>query len=343
MSSQAQSEFSYDIYPGLDAELDAALARNVEAGNAEPGAIATSGLTAVVERTLEEQKPDLGTDPLIANWVYDELEKTEQGLHSWQKYSVNMSAPIPAKLEEFHNPNFGNKIDRFYATKLRLENSNLTTPEEINVGETMQLIAVPWKAFRDNLDHLHEWVNEMRTTQGVSKHPDYFHDSLLDAIKNDTKFYRHTEVRPQPGSPKEYDYTVSMLSAREYLDRRIEEEGPWGLALVQTSEQAGVKDLIGKSPDELSEDPSQGKYLKVAGEKVDDLGVFEWLALSFQYDPSKISGSTDYSWMLANRIEAANGGEARVPYGYWGGYRVASLLNRSGDQNGGIRPRLAVV
>ena len=49
--------FSFDVYPGLDAELQAALERNVAAGTASPEAVATAGLGAAVSEAIAKNDP----------------------------------------------------------------------------------------------------------------------------------------------------------------------------------------------------------------------------------------------------------------------------------------------
>ncbi len=47
--------FSFDLYPGLDAELEAAYRRNVDAGTANPEDVASGGLAAVLAQELAQQ------------------------------------------------------------------------------------------------------------------------------------------------------------------------------------------------------------------------------------------------------------------------------------------------
>ncbi len=48
--------FSFDLYPGLDAELEAAFRRNVAEGTASPEALANGGLAAVIAQNLENEQ-----------------------------------------------------------------------------------------------------------------------------------------------------------------------------------------------------------------------------------------------------------------------------------------------
>lgn len=325
MNQTQQSEFSYDIYPGSDAELDAALARNVESGAAEPGAIATSGLTAVVERTLEQQKPEINLSSDAQSWAERELITMHTGFHSWQKYRGELGGQVPSGLAELNHPNLAEKLNRLYDAKKVLDRSGETTPSGEAIGDTMRLVAIPWEAFRKNLDNLPSMLARMRDQQSVNE-TDYLNEHLLEAVQSGRYMY------------KAWDSPALILSAKEYLEKKIKEDGEWGLALMQTSDEAGVKSLMGKSPDELTDRDVRSPV--VAGVEIGSMGVFEWLALTLQEDPKKLS-SKDYSWMLANRIDVDGG--AQVPYGAWYDDQVESNLAWSDNQSEDVRPRLAVI
>jgi hypothetical protein len=70
------------------------------------------------------------------------------------------------------------------------------------------------------------------------------------------------------------------------------------------------------------------------------MGIFEWIALTFQEDPTKLS-TKDVSWLLANRLKI--NGVPRVPYGDWSGSLVWSGLGSPDNGDDSARPRLAVI
>ncbi len=55
--SHQEPSFSFDLYPGLDAELEAAFARNIEGGTANPEIVAAAGLQAAIAETVAKQDP----------------------------------------------------------------------------------------------------------------------------------------------------------------------------------------------------------------------------------------------------------------------------------------------
>jgi hypothetical protein len=343
MSNQSPTEFSFDLYPGLDSELDDAYRRNVEGGIATPDT-AVSGLAAVVGNSLHD--PDrLKVTPEVSDWVSEELLPST--LTGWMRYADKMgldtirTALDTQSIDEFIQPqNRAEAFSELFKAREDLIEADERTPNGDDVGESMHLVLIPWHSFRDNLDRLDEWMKEMRSTQGIASRDDYFDSSLLQALKDETPMYRSTKT-PLGGignTPQQW------VSAREYLNERIDSDGAWGVMLAQTSDDAGLRYLVEDTPDdERSPDAltDNGSYhFRVAGHYVDAMGIFEWLALTLQEDPSTLS-SQDLSWLLANRL-AVNGGPC-VPGGYFDGGQVRSRLYRADNDDSDIRPRLAVM
>jgi hypothetical protein len=338
-----KDSFSFDLYPGLDAELNAAYARNMaQGGETSAEAVAASGIAAAVDEVLQqqEQEPDIELSAEARQWAEQELSGNfdDGALGTWRKYDSLFSVQAPGDLDTLirDNPNMATKLGRLHEAKLAITAAADVTPEGLNVGETMHLTVVPWAAFKSNLERLPEWVKTLRDVQGIAEVDDFINDAFIAGLKDNTELYRN------PIAPHFFTTNNTAapdwLSARDYLDERIAEDGPWGVLLTQTSQQAGLQNLIGKSPDDLT-DKGQKRF-EIAGHKVDSLGVFEWLAMTFQHDPSALS-SDDESWLLANRITVNGGSE--VAYGYWYGDQVKSHLWKSEDQGDGARPRLAVI
>ena len=221
---------------------------------------------------------------------------------------------------------FEQTINKLYEAKQSLTESNEATPEEQNVGETMHLALVPWQEIRNHLTDFDQWVNTMRNAQGIAPDQDYINKDLLSAIKSDQPLYR------DPASP------FQLLTSTQYLDRKITEDGPWGIILVQTSPEAGIESIRGQSPNEMTHNGQS--HFELAGRNVDALGIFEWVALTFEKNPQELSPQ-DVSWFLANRMDVD--GVPLVPGGYWGGGRVGSYLDWAGRQNDNVRVRLAVM
>jgi hypothetical protein len=323
-----------ELYPGLDAELDAVYERNVTEGRATPAEdVAVSGLESVVEQQLQPRPPEALPEE-IRQWAVRQLMPANK---AWGKFRTSLEHPAPFQLHVFANQephDFGEVIQRLHKAQEILTGSGLKTPEGLSIGETMKLVLIPWQDFRNQIGQgtFQDWVKQFRRAQGINNE-DYFNDNLIAAIEMNKPMYRNPD---QPGQ---------ILTPRTYLNKKIEEDGAWGIMLVQTSEQAGLESILGKSPDELTGDGAANYQIADtlgSGEacSVDALGVFEWLALSFQEDPSKLSATTDYSWLLANRLDVD--GRPFVPYGGWDVDQVRSYLYWAGNQGGGVRPRLAV-
>ena len=317
-----------DIYPGLDDELDAVYERNVSQGIAVPVEKAPEAeLGAVVVEQLQQAAPEALPEE-IKQWAVSQLMPANE---KWARLRTHLEFPLPAPLSELadKHPNFRAVINRLHDAQEVLTGSGEKTPEGLPIGETMKLALIPWQDLRNSIGNgvLQEWLKGVRKSQGIDEE-DYINDDLIDAIQTNKPLYRN------PDKPGE------LMTPKDYLDRKIAEDGAWGIMLVQTSEQAGVESLRGKSPDELTSD-GQGSFAIGAKCRVDGLGIFEWLALTIQEDPRQLSAKTDYSWMLANRLDVE--GDPYVPNGYWLVDQVGSGLASAADQDDNMRPRLAVL
>ena len=330
MVNPTHPEFSFDLYGPLDADLQAAYERNVTLGTAEaPENIATTGLAAAVEGALGSQTTPnhlIGLPENIRSWFEDD---TSPALERWQNYTDLLIGPaIPKSLDELieNNPNGAETIEHLYRVRASFNEDPSVTPEQNFFGSTMHTVLLPWKVMRANLDNFGSLVNLLRSKQGLATQDDFINQNLLNAIHNDDPIYR------DPENP------TNMLRSSEYLDRKIATDGPWGIMLIQTSNKAGLDQLKGQSPDQMTNNGQD--HLTFNGFGVDSLGIFEWFALTLQEDPTKLS-SSDYSWMLANRLDVD--GVPRVPNGCFREDQVISRLGVSGYSIGVARVRLAVM
>jgi len=324
--SNNSPEFSFNLYPELDADLEAVYERNVALGLATEQEETSPGLISTVKKIIESEsrpyEPNLSQETLA--WAHQDIVPA---LKSWYKYRPSQLVEgVPLTIDQMleSNSHLAETLSRLHAVKEYLKATHELTPEGKNIGETMHLVLMPWQAIRSNLSDFSGWMNSMRDQQGT-KQQDYINPDLLIYIQNDMKLY----IRSAPGS---------IQKPSEYLDDKIKQDGPWGVMLVQTSNEAGLKSLIGKSPNDLTNNGA-GR-LKFASFDVDSLGIFEWLALTLQEDPNKLS-SKDYSWLLANRLMAGN--SPQVPCGRWLVSRVRSFLDSPDYDDAYARPRLAVI
>lgn len=331
---QHSSDFSFDLYPGLDRELNDIYRRNLEQGVASSEQVGNTALATTVNDALTKEAPEaqLSTDAYM--WAFEEIDHSlDKGvLSSWRRYEDQLGMTVPTSYTDLlQAPHAKETIEHLYEAKQALEASGEVTPEGLNIGETMHLVLMPWQAIRDHVDTFSSWVKDLRTTQGITV-DDYFNDDLLRKVEQETGgIYR------DPEHPDQY------MSAKRYLDLKIEKDGPWGLMLMQTSDDAGIDRLVqgsaaDRSPNALTNNGND--HFTLAGQNVDGLGIFEWIALTFQKDPKTLS-TRDVSWLLANRLDV--NGDPYVPYGYWDGGQVRSYLCRAGYGDDDTRPRLAVM
>jgi hypothetical protein len=253
-------------------------------------------------------------------------------LKHWQRFDNELGQAVPNNLESLSqvSPNLGPTLVRLYEAKKDLLASGETTPTGENIGDTMHLLVVPWEAFYNHMTDIKEWVKQMRAIQGITK-DDFFNDDLVKAITQNQALYRDLSAQGK------------AVQVGQYLQNKIDTDGPFGVILAQTSDQAGLKSIVEgpeakRSPDAMTQ---RGEtHFEIAGQAVDGMGVYEWLALTFQEDPTKLS-STDVSWLLANRISINN--TPYVPYGLWIDSQVRSNLSKCDVQDGHVRARLAVM
>jgi hypothetical protein len=310
MTTPSSAEFSYNLYPGLDDELQAALERNIANGTAEHAEIATSGLAAAVAET--DKWPELAAgwrSSEVRNWAQKEI--FIEAVQAWEPY--DLLAGTQKEIYENLIDRHIEKLNRLYNARNTLIATAGETFQGNNVGESMHLTLMPWQHFKENLQRLPEWIKEMRTLQGIATNDDDYDLDLINRLQDGTKLYRNPKVL----SNHKYPLSAQWMSGDDYLDQKIAEDGPWGLALTQTTDEAGTKELPEMSPDELTNEGRQ--HLEIGGERVDGLGIFEWLAMTLQHNPAKLS-RLNKSWLLANRLEVD--GMAQVPCGDWSGTRV---------------------
>jgi hypothetical protein len=312
---------------GLSDEARASLTPTVTMGPSAANQLLTNGDGAE------------GLSPEVQSWASAELNNNfiDGALDSWQRYEAELGSTVPRNVDELlqTNPNLAPTLTRLHEAKQALIVSGEITPEGLNVGETMRLLVMPWQAISDNRANLGDWVNRMRAIQGI-RTGDYINNDLLAIIVGDQPLYRDA------GNPSR------LRTSSDYLARKIEQDGPWGVILTQISDQAGLKRIVESSDEQCSPDAMTNNgtgHFEVAGQAVDDMGIFEWLGLTLQEDPAKLS-TQDYYWMLANRVEVS--GAQRVPYGGgwcagWYGSQVKSDLSWANDQDGNVQVRLTVM
>lgn len=289
-----------ELYPGLDYELEAAYKRNIGAP-ADEESISVTGLEAVVK---ESGEPSLE----VKEWAYPQLE---QALGAWQIYEDQLVPPRSTEQLKEEHPKFKETLDRLHSAKKALNLYEEPTPENLNLGDTMNLVLVPWAAIERNLGSFESFDEELRLAQGEVKN-DWIDPNFLEAIKNDAPMYISTELS-----------SGNLIRPREYLQQKIAFDGPWGIILAQTSNKPGLAGLNRESPDQMTANGITQLSIDVGkGLSVGAMGIFEYLALTLQQNPRSLSRVTgnqgnkqgDRSWLPANRFYLGN--RPHVPYVY---------------------------
>jgi hypothetical protein len=326
MTTPPSSEFSYDLYPGLDDELQAALERNIANGTAGLAEIATAGLAAAVAE--HAAGPNLNTEWSSLEsllWCTNELSSARE---SWLDYQLD------AESNESLGTLYETKIatlNRLYEAREDLITSGENTPNGSNVGESMHLTLVPWKIMLDNLSRLPKWFNDMRSMQKTTTVLDNFGLIMTERLQN-YSIYRN------PDYSANIQGETDWMTTKDYLEQRVRKDGGWGVLLTQTSNEAGMGSMLGKSPDELTKNGS--KHFEVNGQCVDGLGILEWLAMKLQHNPAELSAN-DESLLLANHFYID--GILQVPCGEWNDGRAFLYFGRADRAQHNVRPRLAVL
>ena len=332
MTTPPSSEFSYDLYPGLDAELQAALDRNIATGNANQAEIATAGLASAVGNIIDRQKTASEWRSQEARlWVTQEIEMAAL---NWKEYpAISTSVPFVDIFNETHVE----ALNYLHEARQCLVKVGDQTPDSnINVGETMHLTLMPWQLILENLHQLPDWICSLNQSRVSSAKKSYIDVEIFSQLQNNETIYRNPKTRMR--SPSLKSNTPDWLSTRNYLAERIADDGEWGVILTQTSSDAGMKRFINKSPDQLTE--SGKNRLAVQGYPVDSLGILEWLCMGLQHPTAQLSAN-DQSWLLANRLKY--NGKTLVPYGVWGGGQPATYAYGSSNSGERMRTRMAII
>lgn len=284
-----------------------------------------------IATSIEPSKNKLeNLPPDIRNWVKIELSSNKyNGILSWEKYNRYFKQPAPTTIEQIaaDNPNFEKTITRLYEAKQILMASEETTTFGENIGDWMHLVLVPWEEFANHRHAFSFWLKELRHTQGLTTLPktDFINHQILEAIYNDNRYlYR------------DYD-SIFLLTVKDYLDKKLEVDGPWGVILMQSGANPGVMSQQDFNPDQLTH--RGHAQTEVSGVPVGAAGIFEWLAQTLQYDPTKLQAKTA-SWLLASCIK--HDGSNFTAFGSWNSGEVVTSLSLSDGHQEGLLPRLAV-
>lgn len=271
------------------------------------------GLSEEAKNSLAEIDPINDVDEILVHMPNPEVRSAFESwaesqlthaLDGWNQYSSKIvNLQLPDLLEQLNNrqPNLLDKLDRLYNAKLALSRSIDLTPDNNIVGATMNLVLIPWGLFDSCIRWKNNDFNELlklfRGAQG-SYWKDNFTTGLLSTLTSDKPIYR------QLNSP------TYLVSAHNYLEERILKDGRWGIMLAQTTGQPGTKSMEKVKTSTLLSSANQ--RLSLEGKYVDAMGILEWLAMTIQENPNRISQTG--GWLLANRIEVAK--EVCVPYGF---------------------------
>lgn len=319
----------FDIYPHLDKEIKSASKGEGNAGN---------NIDSLVKDELGYKLPFERLTPEAASWARVELNNNfaDGVLGSWKKYEDVIKLTVPDRASEFLNAELAKKVEFFYQIKQGLIQSDETTPDGQNIGQTLKLVAIPWHSFKYHLEDFDHFMWQLRQKQAL---PGLGEDLISDTILNSIKGGGASDVcYVNPERPSE------RITAADYLQKKTEEDGIWGLMLMQTSGQPGSSSLSGKSiqdliyPDHVSLVNGRAKEIRLAGVNVGAMGIFEWLSLTLQENPGEPLRSHS-SLLPANRFWVGASTKLHVGLGECAPDRVITTVASANIaiENSGIR------
>ena len=270
MSYQHPEDFSFDTFPGLDAELDAAYAQQA---SVDQWQTTNEGL-AEVSRSVRSSTES----PEVKHWA---LRQLPMAILSWENYAgwgIDTPQDVFTDTGDF-SPDLVGKLTHLYEAQEALRRLPEYTPSGEQIGDAMSLVLIPWEAIRTKLqtDGFSDWVNSLRAWQGYTEDDEGKISERMSFCKSiNERIYR------QPNLP-----TSDLLTMDDYLDYKIASDGPWGMMLMQTSIDAGSTATINKSPDQLTQDGTQP--LEIGGYDVGSMGIIEWLAFTLQENPGAVA------------------------------------------------------
>jgi hypothetical protein len=218
---------------------------------------------------------------------------------------VPLEEELTTKLKDFPK-----KIDDLYKIYESMKDrDNDPISAFFEVAENMRLVVIPWAEFKDHLPTINSWLSKLRVLHNGRTSSNEIPPTLQEAIKSAVPFYTH------PDNPD------MLLTAEQYLELRIEQDGMYGIMLVQT-DRVGDRTEPLKTPDYYTSKGSSNFTADVDGEKISlsDMGLFEWLALTLQNEDQETPNRAAYipegenTFLLANRLKDSAGRDL-VPVG----------------------------
>lgn len=234
----------------------------------------------------------------FVEWMNNEFDLI---LSSWNKHSNILGNNLNLyDIIDTDNPEVIKNIKKLYDTVTQLKKNKLKDKNGELIADNLELVAIPWKLFRDNIDNLEYLINRFRDNQsiGYDEYKPSQYDSatgylnqLIDAI-NSNQLYYNDNLKSD-----------TKITLRDYLDNKINEDGDWGLML--TSSTSGLEDSIRQFSNQYpfikDYAPTLKEVFKSIPSKVNAMGLFEWLAQSIQND-----SSIDNTVLLSTKIPYQN-------------------------------------
>lgn len=289
----------FNIYPDLDADVVAAQNSDL---------LSKIDLAKTIGADVKTHI-DLSPEEVRRRNEWAERE-IDGALEKWRIFE-NFDLVMPATAYELLQAQDLEKLSRLFVAKTALNQSGEKTPGGRPVGETMHLVIVPWGAFKKHGADFSNWHRDLQnprnsTNASGQKRWMFSIPQFIEGVVGEKNYEWMGGSRPRELAwYRDPDDSVRLLTTEEYLNKKIDTDGPIGLMLMQTSNEAGTETTANKSPDELTDGGS--KHLEVAGLPVDAMGFFEWLALNLQEDPHNISNHNK-SLLLANRFNSKSSG-----------------------------------
>ena len=147
MNNPNPYEFSFDTFPGLDAELDAAYAQpDMDDRLGVPGL--AGAVTNVLGQHTEKQVDQNEVEGLPrAN------HELEMAFLHWEKYNNRLLPAMPRSLDQLResHTNLNQTLAHLLRAREDLNASGELTPDGQKLGYSMHLVLMPWQAIQHAL------------------------------------------------------------------------------------------------------------------------------------------------------------------------------------------------
>lgn len=281
----------------------------------------------------------------------------QQSLDRWKEYEKLLGGPIPTVTDILSDEKAAATLSHLHTTHKALVASGSLVDKDNGEEPTLlaselQLVALPWKAFRRYADTPRQLIKDIHEV-----HQGYFDQATLEygartRVVNNSDQYLEFDLSEfryhQPGTSPNTQESISS-----YIDRKIEKEGPWGFMLIQKGEhytelrQFPITNRFDASFSGTEQRRFWAGETRIAG---DSLGILEWSALLAGRTPDEVANEALPSYNLDASLYANplfRGTSARIPMIRHQNARKSENVHLVGDyigynQSAALAGRLAI-